>query len=125
MQAREEGRAVVEMLAELPDLWDVNVSDWSNDSVTSRFEPNEGYQTSYIDFVKSVTSKPVVAVGRFTSPDLMASLVNKGIVDFIGAARPSIADPFLPRKLKKDVLKIFASVLDAIYALPLITWQSQ
>lgn len=27
MQAVEEGRAVVEMLAELPDLWDVNVSD--------------------------------------------------------------------------------------------------
>ena len=101
MQAREEGRAVVEMLAELPDLWDVNVSDWSNDSVTSRFEPNEGYQTSYIDFVKSVTSKPVVAVGRFTSPDLMASLVNKGIVDFIGAARPSIADPFLPKKIEE------------------------
>ncbi len=101
MQAREEGRAVVEMLAELPDLWDVNVSDWSNDSVTSRFEPNEGYQTSYIDFVKSVTSKPVVAVGRFTSPDHMAALVKNGIVDFIGAARPSIADPFLPSKIKE------------------------
>jgi dimethylamine/trimethylamine dehydrogenase len=101
MQAQEEGRAVVEMLAELPDLWDVNVSDWSNDSVTSRFEPNEGYQTSYIDFVKSVTSKPVVAVGRFTSPDHMAALVKKGVVDFIGAARPSIADPFLPMKIKE------------------------
>ena len=101
MQAQEEGRAVVEMLAELPDLWDVNVSDWSNDSVTSRFEPNEGYQTSYIDFVKSVTSKPVVAVGRFTSPDHMAALVKKGVVDFIGAARQSIADPFLPMKIKE------------------------
>ena len=55
MQAQEEGRAVVEMLAELPDLWDVNVSDWANDSVTSRFEPNEGYQTSYIEFVKPVS----------------------------------------------------------------------
>ena len=32
-----EGREVVEMLAELPDLWDVNVSDWANDSVTARF----------------------------------------------------------------------------------------
>lgn len=100
MQASEEGRAVVEMLAELPDLWDVNVSDWSNDSETSRFAPSEGYQTPYIEFVRQVTTKPVVAVGRFTSPDLMASMVKNGIIDFIGAARPSIADPFLPEKIR-------------------------
>lgn len=100
MQANDEGRGVVELLAELPDLWDVNISDWFNDSASSRFEPNEGYQNKYIEFVKEVTSKPVVAVGRFTSPDHMVSLVKRGIVDFIGAARPSIADPFLPEKIK-------------------------
>ena len=75
MQAAEEGRAVVELLAELPDLWDVNVSDWANDSVTTRFEPKDGYQNDYIRFVKEVTSKPVVAVGRLTSPDQMVSMV--------------------------------------------------
>ena len=100
MQAHEEGRGVVELLAELPDLWDVNISDWSNDSASSRFEPNEGYQNKYIEFVKKVTSKPVVAVGRFTSPDYMVSVVKNGMLDFIGAARPSIADPFLPEKIK-------------------------
>ncbi|MGB7243352.1 MAG: FAD-dependent oxidoreductase [Sulfitobacter sp.] len=101
MQAQEEGRAVVEMLAEVPDLWDVNVSDWSNDSATTRFQPDDGYQTPYVSFVKQVTSKPVVAVGRLTSPDMMLSMVNKGIVDLIGAARPSIADPFLPNKIEQ------------------------
>ncbi len=101
MQAHEEGRAVVEMFAELPDLWDVNVSDWSNDSATTRFQPNDGYQTPYIEFVKQVTTKPVVAVGRLTSPDMMLSLVKRGVVDFIGAARPSIADPFLPQKIQQ------------------------
>jgi len=101
MQAAEEGRAVVELLAELPDLWDVNVSDWANDSATTRFQPQDGYQTPYIEFVKQVTSKPVVAVGRLSSPDMMVSMVNRGIVDFIGAARPSIADPFLPRKIQE------------------------
>ena len=101
MQAKEEGRAVVEMLANLPDLWDVNVSDWPNDSATTRFQPEDGYQNDYIDFVKQVTSKPVVGVGRLTSPDMMASMIRKGIVDFIGAARPSIADPFLPRKIEE------------------------
>ena len=101
MQAAEEGRAVVEMLAELPDLWDVNVSSWANDSATTRFQPQDGYQNDYISFVKSVTTKPVVGVGRLTSPDMMTSMVRKGIVDFIGAARPSIADPFLPNKIEQ------------------------
>ena len=96
--ASAEGREIVEMLAELPDLWDVNVSGWENDSATSRFS-EEGYQTEYISFVKSLTSKPVVGVGRFTSPDTMVSMIRKGVMDLIGAARPSIADPFLPKKV--------------------------
>ncbi len=98
-----EGREVIEMLAELPDLWDVNVSDWDNDSITSRFAP-EGAQESYTAFVKQVTSKPVVGVGRFTSPDTMVSQIKRGILDMIGAARPSIADPFLPRKIEEGRL---------------------
>ncbi len=93
-----EGREIVELLADLPDLWDVNLADWANDSPTSRFAA-EGSQTEHIAFVKRLTSKPVVGVGRFTSPDTMAALVRKGVLDFIGAARPSIADPFLPNKI--------------------------
>jgi dimethylamine/trimethylamine dehydrogenase len=96
--AQGEGREVVEMLAELPDLWDVNVSDWENDSLSSRFGP-EGGQEPYVAFVKQVTSKPVVGVGRFTSPDAMVDQIRRGVLDLIGAARPSIADPFLPRKI--------------------------
>ena len=94
-----EGREAVEMLAELPDLWDVNVSDWANDSKTSRFAP-EGYQEDYVAFVKKVTTKPVAIVGRYTSPDAMVSAIRRGITDLIGAARPSIADPFLPNKIR-------------------------
>ena len=93
-----EGRDVVELLKDLPDLWDVNLSDWSNDSQTSRFAA-EGYQEAYVSFVKTVTGKPVVGVGRFTSPDAMADQIRRGILDLIGAARPSIADPFLPQKI--------------------------
>ncbi|UCH39461.1 MAG: FAD-dependent oxidoreductase [Gammaproteobacteria bacterium] len=99
LQAESEGRDVVGMLAEIPDLWDVNISDWGNDSSTARFEPNEGYQEPYTAFVKTLTSKPVVGVGRFTSADAMLSQIRRGVLDLIGAARPSIADPFLPRKI--------------------------
>ncbi|MCP4389084.1 MAG: FAD-dependent oxidoreductase, partial [Gammaproteobacteria bacterium] len=99
LQAESEGRDVVAMLAEIPDLWDVNISDWGNDSSTARFEPNEGFQEPYTAFVKTLTSKPVVGVGRFTSADAMVSQIRRGVLDLIGAARPSIADPFLPRKI--------------------------
>jgi dimethylamine/trimethylamine dehydrogenase len=99
ISAESEGREVVAMLAELPDLWDVNVSDWPNDSKTSRFAA-EGYQEEFVRFVKTVTTKPVVGVGRFTSPDTMVSQIRRGVLDMIGAARPSIADPFLPKKIE-------------------------
>ena len=100
MTSDGEGRDLIEMLAEEPDLWDVNISSWENDSATSRFKAS-GFQEDYIGFVKSVTSKPVVGVGRYTSPDAMVSLIRNGVLDFIGAARPSIADPFLPRKIEE------------------------
>jgi dimethylamine/trimethylamine dehydrogenase len=100
ISADGEGREIVERLAELPDLWDVNVSSWVNDSVTSRFG-EEGLQEQYVGFVKKLTTKPVVGVGWFTSPDTMVSQVRRGVLDMIGAARPSIADPFLPRKIEE------------------------
>ena len=95
-----EGRDLIEMLAEEPDLWDVNLSAWENDSATSRFKQS-GFQDDYVSFVKEVTTKPVVGVGRYTSPDLMVKLIKKGQLDMIGAARPSIADPFLPKKIEE------------------------
>ncbi len=97
---QEEGQAVVEMFSDLPDLWDVNISDWAEDSATSRFA-DEAYQEPYVAFVKQKTDRPVVTVGRYTSPDTMIAQINRGITDFIGAARPSIADPFLPRKIEE------------------------
>jgi len=104
LRAEDDGRAIVELLAELPDIWDVNCSDWKNDSISARFA-EEGFQEPYIDFVKSITKKPVVGVGRYTSPDRMVSLINRGVLDMIGAARPSIADPFLPKKIEEGRLE--------------------
>jgi dimethylamine/trimethylamine dehydrogenase len=94
-----EAYEIVVMLAELPDLWDVNLSGWSNDSATARFS-QEGFQEPYIAFVKGLTTKPVVGVGRYTSPESMVAAIRRGTLDMIGAARPSIADPFLPAKIR-------------------------
>lgn len=89
---------IFEALAELPDLWDINIWDYSLEMGTSRFT-KEGALEAYMATVKSKTTRPVVTVGRFTSPDTMVSQIKRGIVDLIGSARPSIADPFLPNKI--------------------------
>ena len=89
---------VVSMLGEIPDLWDFVLGSWEDDSVTSRFGPEAG-QEEYVRGLKQLTSKPVVGVGRFTSPETMLRMIKEGILDFIGAARPSIADPYLPNKI--------------------------
>ncbi len=97
------GRADIEgilgELGELPDLWDFVLGSWEADSNTSRFGP-EGEQEQYVAGLKQLTSKPIVGVGRFTSPDVMVRQVKSGVLDLIGAARPSIADPFLPEKIR-------------------------
>lgn len=97
---RAEAEDLVSLLGEIPDLWDLTLSGWENDSQTSRFAA-EGYQEPFVHTIKRFTSKPVVGVGRFTSPDTMARMVRQGILDLVGAARPSIADPFLPAKLEQ------------------------
>ena len=98
----EEGLAFVGLADELVDLWDVNVgsiTDWSKDSGASRFFP-EGYQLEWTGRVREKTAKPIVGVGRLTNPDRMSEIVQSGAWDLIGAARPSISDPFLPKKIE-------------------------
>ena len=97
---RAEMVELLGMIGELPDVWDFVVGAWPDDSVTSRFA-GEGQREDLIRGLKDLTSKPVVGVGRFTSPDTMARLIRQGVLDFIGAARPSIADPYLPRKIEE------------------------
>ena len=101
---RAEIEDVIGMLGEHPDLWDFVLGSWEDDSVTSRFGP-EAEQEPYVRGLKQLTTKPVVGVGRFTSPDMMVHQVKTGVLDLIGAARPSIADPFLPRKIETGDLE--------------------
>jgi len=96
----EESLQFIEMADELVDLWDVNIgADWARDTASSRFFP-EGHQLAWTGRVREATSKPIVGVGRLNDPDTMADLVRSGAWDLIGAARPRIADPFLPRKIE-------------------------
>src|SRR5262249_27420501 len=73
---------LVKMADDLVDLWDVTVGSWPEDSGTSRYYP-EGHERPWAHRVREATAKPVVAVGRYTSPDLMAEVIRSGAVDLI------------------------------------------
>jgi dimethylamine/trimethylamine dehydrogenase len=95
-----EVREFIASHAELPDLWDLAHGTWEACSATSRFA-DEGAQEDLVRGVRALTPRPVLGVGRFTSPDAMVRQVRSGVLDLIGAARPSIADPFLPKKIEE------------------------
>jgi dimethylamine/trimethylamine dehydrogenase len=102
----EEGLGFIRLADDLVDLWDVNIgsiAEWSIDSGVSRFYP-AGWQLEWTGKVREATAKPILGVGRLTSPDQMAEIVRSGVWDIIGAARPSIADPFLPQKIDEGRL---------------------
>ncbi len=103
----EEALAFIELADHLVDLWDLQIGgvigEWGEDSLSSRFGA-ENYQRPWIEKARARTAKPLVGVGRFTSPDTMAAMVRGGLLDVIGSARGSIADPFLPRKIEEGRL---------------------
>jgi dimethylamine/trimethylamine dehydrogenase len=100
----DEGLEFIRRADPMVDLWDVTIGSMAGmgrlDAGPSRFY-EQGYQLEWSGRAKEATDKPVVVVGRFTDPDRMADVVRSGAADLIGAARPSISDPFLPRKIEE------------------------
>lgn len=97
--SNSEIRDLISLHSDLPDLWDMAQGEWETCSGPSRFK-QEGAQQELVSGIRELTDKPIVGVGRFTSPDLMVKQIRSGVLDLIGAARPSIADPFLPNKIR-------------------------
>ena len=94
----DEALEFIALADPLVDLFDVNTGNWPHDSGTARYFP-EGHGRPWTSQVRQATAKPIVSVGRYNNPDLMAELVRSGELDIIGAARPAIADPFMPTKI--------------------------
>jgi dimethylamine/trimethylamine dehydrogenase len=107
VEAHEDGARLLELLRRegVVDAVALKIGDyaeWGEDAGTSRFR-KAGWMTPFIKQGKSILGPgiPVVGNGRLTSPDEMAALVRAGVLDIIGGARPSIADPFLPVKISE------------------------
>ena len=76
------------------------IADYDEEMGSSRFVEEAAFE-SRVRRTRELTGRPVVSVGRFTSPDTMVHQLKSGVLDLIGAARPSIADPFLPAKIRE------------------------
>jgi dimethylamine/trimethylamine dehydrogenase len=106
IRAAEEAHGFIALADHLVDFWDLQAGGWSaaewagDDAKASRFVP-EYSDRPYLEAVRGATAKPIAAVGRFTNPDTMAEAIRSGTIDIIAAARPSIADPFLPKKIEE------------------------
>jgi dimethylamine/trimethylamine dehydrogenase len=105
IKVEEDGVRFVEHVDHLVDLWDVQVGppsllDMTDDVASSRVR-GENFQKPWVEQIRPYTQKPIVGVGRFTNPDTMVEAIRSGQLDIIGAARPSIADPFLPVKIEE------------------------
>jgi len=106
IRAGEEAFQFIQLADHLVDFWDLQVGGWSSadwpekNVVPSRVAGEFNYR-SYYEAVRPATKKPIAAVGRFTNPDTMAEAVRSGVIDIIAAARPSIADPFIPKKIEE------------------------
>jgi dimethylamine/trimethylamine dehydrogenase len=107
VEAHEDGVRLLELFRRegVVDAVALKIGDyaeWGEDAGTSRFRKS-GWMTPFIRQGKSILGAhiPVVGNGRLTSPDDMVGLIRAGVLDLIGAARPSIADPFLPTKISE------------------------
>ena len=104
-QLERDAVPFAQMVDHLVDVWDINLSgiaEWGEDATPSRFYPS-GRAIPWQKRIKEVTTKPVLGVGRWTNPDLMIDAINGGALDIIATCRPSISDPFLPRRSRRGV----------------------
>ena len=102
VRSGDEGKDFIAALDDLVDYWDLNIGtlNWGEDAGSTRFF-DINHQEKYTRVAKEVSKKPCVNVGRFTDPDVMVEAITSGQCDIIGAARPSISDPFLPKKIEE------------------------
>ena len=103
LEVWDEGIKFIELCTRegLCDFWDMKVGRYSElglEIAPSR-STSSNYMEPWIREAKKAAKVPVVSVGRVTSPDEMVQILQSGQADIISAARPSIADPFLPKKI--------------------------
>ena len=65
----------------------------------------KGMYLPYGEILKKTLKVPVITAGRMDNPDLAAEAVASGKTDFVGLARPLLADPQLPNKVRAEKIE--------------------
>ncbi len=60
----------------------------------------KGLYLPYNEILKKAVTIPVITAGRMDNPALASLAIAEGKTDMIGLARPLLADPELPNKIK-------------------------
>jgi 2-enoate reductase len=60
----------------------------------------KGLYLPFNEILKKAVGVPVITAGRMDDPDRAAEAIRSGKTDLIGLARPLLADPYLPQKVR-------------------------
>lgn len=66
---------------------------------------DEGIRVPLTAAIKRAVNVPVIVSGKLQNPAFMEEILLEGKADFIGLARPLLADPYLPNKIKEGRLE--------------------
>ena len=95
----EDVRKIVPDIEKSADIDFVDVSAGVHHAfIHTPMEFKGGWERGYARQIKEVSNKPVLAVGRITTPDLAESLLEAGDADAICLARQLFTDPFWAKK---------------------------
>ena len=83
------------------DVIDVSLGATTGSGLNSSPGPDqpEGTFVSLAEAIKHQVKVPVIAVGRFRTPQVAKDVVEQGRVDMIAIGRQLIADPYWPQKV--------------------------
>jgi len=83
------------------DVIDVSLGATTGSGLNSSPGPDqpEGTFVSLAEAIKRQVKVPVIAVGRFRTPQVAEDVVEQGKVDMIAIGRQLIADPYWPQKV--------------------------
>lgn len=83
-------------------MTDVGVYDSYYHACPPSYMP-KGHALELYEKVKKNVNIPVIARSRMGDPELCEKAVSSGQVDAVALARPSLADPFFPRKIEMGI----------------------
>jgi dimethylamine/trimethylamine dehydrogenase len=100
-----DGGGFMSLADDLVDMWDLVIGplEWGEQAGPSRTHPINWARDIMMQ-ARNYTRKPLANVGRLTDPNTMVEMIRSGQCDIIAAARPTISDPFLPKKIEEGRL---------------------